>query len=70
MQDWGAAAADFGCYYHVARVNTARRFHLAHAAGAWSVDGSSASRYAVTVPRLDLASRQPDFFSPRSSVRA
>lgn len=57
---WGAFALERGVYYHVARVNTARRMRQAIAAGASSVDGSSATRYAVTLPKLDLWSRQPD----------
>ena len=65
MAEWGQFCAARGLYYHVARVNTARRFALAAAAGANSVDGSSASRYAATMPLLDLASRQPDLLAPR-----
>ena len=47
MRSWGDACAGWGCWYHVARVNTARRFRRAHLAGAVSVDGSSASRYSA-----------------------
>jgi hypothetical protein len=63
MAMWGSFCARRGVYYHVARVNTARRFRMAIAAGADSVDGSSVSRYAVSMRRLDLASRQPDLMA-------
>ena len=67
MADWGHFCAERHVYYHVARVNTLRRIRLAAAAGATSIDGSSASRYAVTVRPLDFAARQPDLFSPTVS---
>jgi hypothetical protein len=63
MGAWGAFCRQRALHYHVARVNTARRFRMAHAAGATSVDGSSVTRYAVTIRRLDLASRQPDLWA-------
>jgi hypothetical protein len=63
MGGWGAYCRRKGIYYHVARVNTARRFRMAHAAGATSVDGSSASRYAASIRMLDLASRQGDLYA-------
>lgn len=55
MQKWGKFCALHGVYYHVARVNTARRILAAVAAGADSVDGSSGSRFAVTIPVLQAA---------------
>jgi hypothetical protein len=64
MERWGAFCHRRGIYYHVARVNTAKRMALAIASGADSVDGTSASRYAVTLPLLDRASRQPDLWAP------
>jgi hypothetical protein len=64
MRQWGEFSADHGVHYHVGRVNTMRRFRLAHIAGADSVDGSSASRYAVTLPMMDFASRQWDMWAP------
>lgn len=63
MLRWGAFCAERGIYYHVARVNTERRIWLAAASGADSIDGSSATRYAVTLPMLDRAMRQPDLFA-------
>ena len=64
MARWGLFCARHGVYYHVARVNTERRVWMAVAAGADSIDGSSASRYAVTLPMLDRASRQMDMLTP------
>ena len=63
MARWGLFCARHGVYYHVARVNTERRMWMAIAAGADSIDGSSASRYAETLPLLDRASRQADLFA-------
>ena len=63
MLRWGAFCADRGVHYHVARVNTERRTWLAIAAGADSIDGSSATRYATTLPMLDRAAKQQDLFT-------
>jgi hypothetical protein len=60
---WGALARERSAYIHVARVNTAQRIRLCVAAGAHSFDGSSASRFASTLPLLDSARRQPDLFA-------
>lgn len=64
MASWGAFCHTHSLHYHVARVNTERRMAMAQAAGARSVDGSSVSRYAVTLPLLDRASRQRDLWAP------
>ena len=64
MRQWGEFCRDRGVHYHVGRVNSAKRFRLAHMAGADSADGSSASRYAVTLPNLDFAARQWDMWAP------
>lgn len=63
MKAWGEFCAERGLYYHCARINTTRRMNLAIWSGADSVDGSSASRYAVTLPMLDGARRQGDLFA-------
>jgi hypothetical protein len=55
---WGQLARSIGMWLHVGRVNTARRIRLCQMAGAHSFDGTSASRYAVTLPELDEARRQ------------
>lgn len=65
MAKWGRFCAERDIYYHVARVNSISRMALAASCGADSVDGSSASRYAVTLPKLAYAARQPDMLSPR-----
>jgi len=65
MRRWGDFCADRGLYYHVARVNTVKRMSIAIAAGADSVDGSSVTRYAVTLPKLDNARRQMDLLAAR-----
>jgi hypothetical protein len=68
MQDWGEFCASAPCWYHVARVNTVRRFRMAHAAGATSIDGSSATRFAKTISLVDGALRQPDLYAPERKV--
>lgn len=67
MAMWAAMARRCGTWCHVGRVNTARRIALCAAAGAVSFDGSSASKYAVTLPKLDLARCQPDLFGAASA---
>lgn len=59
MRMWGRLARDVGCRYHVARVNSAQRIEAARQAGATSIDGSSATRYAETVQPLDRARKSP-----------
>lgn len=56
---WAAIARKYGCWLHVGRVNTARRIALCAAAGATSFDGTSATKYASTLPMLAEAARQP-----------
>jgi len=58
MRSWGEVCARRGLYYHVARVNTQRRIAQAKEAGAHSIDGSSASRFADSLPRLQRAMAQ------------
>jgi hypothetical protein len=62
MMEWGEFCAEYRVHYHVARVNTVRRMYQAIAAGADSIDGSSASRFAVSLPKLSSASRQTDLW--------
>lgn len=66
MVRWGRWCAARDVYFHVGRVNTGPRFRLAHVAGANSVDGSSASRFAVNIPMLDGLARQGDLFNARA----
>lgn len=65
IREWGRVAASGGWYYHVGRVNSARRVRLCAEAGAHSFDGTSCSRYACTLPLLDVTARQPSLWSPR-----
>ncbi len=58
MATWGRLARSRQAYCHVGRVNSARRIRLCAAAGADSFDGTSATRFAVTLPMLDNARRQ------------
>ena len=60
---WGSLARRRNCHLHVGRVNSARRIRICAAAGANSFDGTSASRFSKTLPRLDRATRQPDMFA-------
>jgi hypothetical protein len=60
---WGSIARRRNCYLHVGRVNSVRRIRICAAAGANSYDGTSASRFAVSLPPLDAATRQDDLFS-------
>ena len=52
MKPWGDFCKARGVHYHVARVNTLRRFGLAAGAHATTADGSSAARFSKTVPLL------------------
>ena len=55
---WGEYARRRGLWFHVGRVNTARRISICAEAGAHSLDGTSASRFAETIAPLSAASRQ------------
>lgn len=66
MREWGELAREVGCYYHVARVNTRRRIEMCSEAGATSFDGSSVSRFAASLPRLERARCQPSLFGRAS----
>nr|WP_144033710.1 hypothetical protein [Sphingomonas laterariae] len=60
MAKWARIAHRRSAVCHVGRVNTARRIRFCEAAGVDSFDGSSASRFAVTLRPLELARRQID----------
>ncbi len=66
MYAWGMVAHSLNRYYHVGRVNSARRIQLAAEAGADSFDGSSATRFSKTLPLLESSLRQPRLFTARS----
>lgn len=61
LATWCALARERGCWGHVGRVNTIRRIKDCSAAGATSFDGTSASRFAKTLPKLDSARRHFSF---------
>lgn len=63
MLQWGAIAQDAGCYFHVGRVNTRKRIRLCKDARAHSFDGTSASRFAVTIPMLTAEVDQLHLFN-------
>lgn len=58
---WSALARELDAWCHVGRVNSARRIAACAAARATSFDGTSATRYATTLPLLDAARRQLSF---------
>jgi hypothetical protein len=68
MREWGEFCAERGIHYHVARVNSIKRMSQAISCGADSIDGSSASRYAVSLPKLAYAARQSDMWSPQHVI--
>jgi hypothetical protein len=61
---WGMVAHAWKRYYHVGRVNTARRIRLCEEAGADSFDGSGPSRFSSEVAVLDHARKQPSLLAP------
>lgn len=69
IYQWGMLACATRRYYHVGRVNTARRIRLCAEAGADSFDGTSASRFACTLPLLQAARLQPSLLIPTMSMR-
>lgn len=63
MPAWGELARQVGCWLHVGRVNTRRRIVLCQTVGATSFDGTSATRFASTLPLLHNAVRQMPLFA-------
>lgn len=61
LDGWCALGRQVGAWVHVGRVNTAARISNCAIAGAASFDGTSASRFSVTVRPLDAARRQMAF---------
>lgn len=58
LAQWGALGREVRCWVHVGRVNTITRVQQCVQAHVTSFDGSSASRYAVTVRPLTRAMAQ------------
>lgn len=61
-------AKERGRYVHVGRVNTARRIAICAAGGVDSIDGTSATKFAKTLPLLTGAASQPDLLAPPRSA--
>lgn len=64
IEPWGRWAKARGRYVHCGRVNTARRIAICAGAGVDSIDGTSATRFAKTLPLLTRAAAQPDLLAP------
>lgn len=58
MSAWAKVAREAGAWCHVGRVNSARRIARCASCGVDSFDGTSATKYAVTTPRLSRARDQ------------
>jgi hypothetical protein len=58
LGEWCRLGREAGAVVHVGRVNSAKRISACVVAGATSFDGTSATRFAVTVRPLDAARRQ------------
>lgn len=61
MRRWGELAREAGCRYHVGRVNTRRRIRMCVEAGAHSFDGTSVTRFAASLPKLEAERSQRGF---------
>jgi hypothetical protein len=58
LDAWAALARERDAWCHVGRVNSVKRIKLCITAGAHSFDGTSASKFAVTIPKLTNARDQ------------
>ena len=58
MAAWARLANERGAWCHVGRVNSVRRIGQVIASGAHSFDGTSATKFAVTIPKLTHARDQ------------
>lgn len=70
MYQWGGVAARSSRYYHVGRVNTARRIRLCEEAGADSFDGTSATKFSCTIPLLESARQFRSLLTPSLTASA
>lgn len=53
--EWASLCREFGAWCHMGRVNSQRRIALCATAGVTSVDGTSATKYSVELPKLHRA---------------
>lgn len=58
LPHWCGLGAQMSCRVHIGRVNSLRRLRACQLAGATSFDGTSVTRYAKNLPRLDHLRRQ------------
>lgn len=58
MRQWADLANERGAWCHIGRVNSARRIGMCVASGAHSFDGTSATKFAQTIPKLTHARDQ------------
>lgn len=68
MRKWGEFCHKMGCHYHVARVNTERRYQIARWAGAHSTDGTSGTKFTKNMGKIDTWRRQGTLFLPGSEA--
>ena len=68
IEPWGRWAKARGRYVHCGRVNTARRIAICAAGGVDSIDGTSATKFAKTLPLLTRAASQPDLLAPTNGA--
>jgi hypothetical protein len=64
LAQWSHLGREAGTWVHVGRVNTARRIKLCIRVGATSFDGTSATMYSSTLPKLDNQRRQLALMEP------
>jgi len=64
MFAWASLARSRGAYCHVGRVNTVVRIRQCAAAGVNSFDGSSPTKFSVTLGKLDASRRVADLYAP------
>lgn len=62
LEWWSDWCRERRAYYHVGRVNTVRRIRRCVDAGAHSCDGTSGSRFALSIARLNRANSQASIF--------
>lgn len=65
LPSWARLADQVGCYFHVGRVNSARRIWLCRDLGVDSFDGSGASKWLKWAQHLERARRQLGLFEER-----
>jgi len=65
LDSWARYALERNLYFHVGRVNSARRIQKCKAAGAHSIDGTSASRFSANTAGLTRAAIAPAQLSIR-----